>query len=61
MDAKQLSYALAKQVPDIARNNALFETNYGRLTLDDADSKKVAKLVEKLLQRKLARQPGANE
>jgi len=48
----KVAYALAKQVPDIAVH-AVFETNYGQLTLDYDDSQKVAKFVEKLLCRKL--------
>lgn len=47
-----IGYALAKQVPDIEAR-AVFETNYGTLMLDHAESRKVATLVEKLLQRKL--------
>jgi hypothetical protein len=48
----ELSYALAKQVPDVALH-ATFETNYGTLRLDYEDSQKVAELVEKLLLKKL--------
>lgn len=52
MTMQELSYALAKQVPDIAVR-AVFETSYGALRLDSKDSAKVAALVEKLLQKKL--------
>lgn len=54
MNADELSYALAKQVPDLA-THATFETNYGQLRLDYDDSQKVAALVEKLLRKKLDR------
>lgn len=49
---EMLSYALAKQVPDIS-THATFETNYGQLRLDYEDSQKVAALVEKLLRKQL--------
>lgn len=52
MTGEMLSYALAKQVPDIS-THATFETNYGQLRLDYEDSQKVAALVEKLLRNKL--------
>ena len=50
--ATRTEYALSKQVPDIACH-AVFETNYGQLTLDYEDSQKVAALVERLLRKKL--------
>jgi hypothetical protein len=53
-NVQAISYALAKQVPDIACH-AVFETNYGQLQLDCRDSRTVAKLVEQLLRRKLKR------
>jgi len=52
MSPEEISYALAKQVPDITYW-AVFETNYGTLRLDAADSMKVSRLVEKLLRKKL--------
>lgn len=51
MSEFDLGYALAKQVPDLA-SGVTFETNYGRLHLDQGDSRKVAALVEKLLRKK---------
>lgn len=51
----RLRYALAKQVKSIHERGAVFETNYGRLELDAADSVKVAALVKKLLEKKLHR------
>lgn len=54
MTGTQLSYALAKQVPDIACH-ATFETSYGQLRLDYEDSQKVAALVARLLEKKLAK------
>ena len=55
MSHEELCYALAKQVPDITYR-AVFETNYGTLRLDAADSMKVSRLVEKLLRKKLQKQ-----
>lgn len=52
MTIEELSYALAKQVPGIARR-AVFDTDYGTLCLDSDDSQKVAAFVEKLLRKKL--------
>lgn len=51
----ELSYALAKHVPDIAKNGALFATNYGELLLEPEDSVEVAELVVKLLRKRLGR------
>lgn len=48
----ELTYALAKQVPDIAVK-AVFDTSYGQLRLDYKDSQQVGRLVEKLLRKKL--------
>lgn len=55
MNAIELSYALAKQVPSIQHFGAVIETNYGRLALDPSDSIRVAALVQELLTRKLER------
>lgn len=52
MTREELSYALAKQVPNIAIR-ATFETDYGTLRLDAEDSEVVADLVQKLLEKKL--------
>jgi len=49
-----IGYALSKQVPDIDAH-AVFKTNYGILMLDHDESKKVAALVKRLLERKLTR------
>jgi hypothetical protein len=48
----RIEYALAKQVPEIARV-ARFDTAYGELRLTGGDAKKVAALVSKLLRVKL--------
>jgi len=56
MNRQELSYALAKQVPDIARR-AVFDTDYGSLRLDPEDSKQVGELVERLLKKRLSDQP----
>lgn len=53
MTTLELEYALAKQVPDMARGSAI-ETNYGTIRLDPEDSQKVAAFVEKLLRKKIA-------
>lgn len=50
----RLEYALAKQVPDMARGCTI-ETNYGGIQLEPEDAQKVAALVEKLLRNKLAK------
>ena len=52
MEHIHILYALAKQVPDMAREVRI-ETSYGELALYGADAHKVAALVEKLLQAKL--------
>lgn len=52
MDQLRILYALAKQVPDMAREVRI-ETNYGTVSLYGADARKVAALVERLLRAKL--------
>jgi len=52
MDQLSILYALAKQVPDMAREVRI-ETGYGELALYGADARKVAALVERLLRAKL--------
>ncbi|MDH6146090.1 MULTISPECIES: hypothetical protein [Paraburkholderia] len=49
-----LSYALAKQVPDMERGFAI-STRYGDLPIDGDDAVQVAALVERLLRKKLRR------
>ena len=50
-----ISYALAKKVPDMQQRGVRFETAYGELELDDADSTQVAALIKTLLESKLAK------
>lgn len=52
MEPDHIRYALSKQVSDIARC-ARFETSYGELHLYEADARKIAALVERLLRAKL--------
>ena len=49
-----LRYALAKQVPDMARGLTI-STRYGDLQIDGDDAVRVAALVERLLRKKLGR------
>jgi len=53
-DNKQTQYALAKQVPDMARGCTI-HTNYGELKLSPDEAAKLAKAVEKLLKKRLGR------
>lgn len=47
-------YGISKQVPCIEQE-AVFETNYGQLRLTESESKQVAKLVKRLLEKRLTR------
>lgn len=51
-DTLRVEYALAKQVPDMARGCTI-ETNYGSIQLAPEDAQKVAVLVANLLRKKL--------
>ncbi len=54
MDKDDLKYALAKQLPSMARG---FEvaTSYGTFTIEAEDSAPVIKVLKKILARKLAK------
>lgn len=54
MDKNDLKYALAKQVPDMARG-FLIGTSYGSIIIDAEDSAQVIKALTKILERKLAK------
>jgi hypothetical protein len=47
-------YALAKQIPDMARGCTI-HTNYGDIELSPDEAAKLAKAVEKLLNKRLGR------
>jgi hypothetical protein len=53
-EKQQTEYALAKQVPDMARGCTI-HTNYGEIALSPDEAAKLAKTVEKLLNKRLAR------
>lgn len=53
MDALELSYALAKQVPAM-RLTVTLDTDYGALVLEGEEAAQVAALVERLLEARLA-------
>jgi hypothetical protein len=53
MDQHEIGYAISKQVPDIMAH-AQFETNYGTLYFDGKDAERIAAVVRKILERKLA-------
>jgi hypothetical protein len=53
-DADTIRYALAKQVPDMARGFSI-HTSYGDIALAAEDAASVAELVRSILQRQLAR------
>lgn len=50
-------YALSKQVGSIARG-AVFQTSYGELRLTAEESEPVAKLIERILKKRLRRKGG---
>lgn len=52
VESTLVSYALSKQVPCIERE-AVFQTNYGELTLTSRESAQVGALVRKLLDKRL--------
>jgi len=52
MTPDALRYALAKQVPDMARG-VIVQTSYGELTLHGRDAERVAALVRRLLEARL--------
>jgi hypothetical protein len=53
-EKQQTEYALAKQVPDMARGCAI-QTNYGEIALSPNEAAKLAKVVEKLLHKRMGR------
>lgn len=53
MNEEEIGYALSKQVPAM-RYQVTLETDYGSLTLEGRDAERIAALVQKLLERKLA-------
>lgn len=53
MNEEEIGYALSKQVPAM-RCRVTLETDYGSLTLEGRDAERIAALVQKLLERKLA-------
>jgi hypothetical protein len=50
----QTEYALAKQVPDMARGCTI-HTNYGEIELAPDEAATLAKIVEKLLNKRMGR------
>jgi len=54
MDENDLKYALAKQIPDMARGFVV-ATSYGSIIIDAEDSAQVIKTLTKILERKLAK------
>lgn len=52
MNELDLSYALAKKVPDMRRGFRI-ETNYGELDIGYEDAEPIARLVQRLLERRL--------
>ena len=52
---QKLMYAWNKQVTDIRQRGCRIETSYGEIELGEADSRRVAGLVGKLLERRIAR------
>lgn len=52
MSADELEYALAKQVPDMARGFTI-ETSYGRIVIEADQAPKIVKAVRAALQREL--------
>jgi len=55
MTEGQLSYALSKQVPDMARGFVI-QTSYGDLTIDSEEAEAFARLAERVLLKRLAKQ-----
>lgn len=53
MNELEIAYALSKQVPAM-RYRVTLETDYGDLTLEGRDAERVAVLVQKLLEARLA-------
>jgi hypothetical protein len=51
------SYALAKQIPDMARGCAI-HTAYGQIEIYPDEAEKLAKFVEKLLEKRLTKLTG---
>ena len=51
----QITYALSKKVPDMQQRGVRIETSYGELELNCADSAEVAALIERQLERRLAK------
>lgn len=54
MNKEDLEYALAKQLPSMARGFEI-ATSYGTFTINAEDSAPVIKAVSKIIERKLAR------
>ena len=52
-EANKISYALAKQVPDMLRG-VLIRTSYGDISLDGDDAEVLAGMVKVMLERRLA-------
>lgn len=52
-ETKKISYALAKQVPDMSRG-FLIHTSYGDISLDGEDAEVLAGMVKVMLERRLA-------
>lgn len=52
-ETNKISYALAKQVPDMLRG-VLIRTSYGDISLDGEDAEVLAGMVKVMLERRLA-------
>ena len=57
MNADQLSYALAKQVPDMQQRGFTIETAYGAIDINPGPmAERIAKLVRQVLEAELKKQ-----
>ncbi len=50
---ENLRYDLAKKVSDMHQRGVRIETSYGEIEIDGTDGQRVARLVKKILERKL--------
>lgn len=53
MDLDEMTYALAKQVPDMLGRGFVIGTSYGELTINADDGREIAEAVKAVLERKL--------
>ncbi len=55
MNINQLNYAIAKQIPDMARGFVI-QTNYGEIAIDSVDAPTVIDAVKAIIQRNIKAQ-----